>query len=198
MINPIKNKPALIIVLSTITLITILNVLELLSTNKYDIPLNCIYITTIILYFIIVLAIFIIKIKKVISLPISLAVFVSLIFLLYYTIKQPNLIITKNKLQIISIFSTDINLSEIDTMWLSEENFEVIEKINGVDLANYYRGNFFIKNSRDTTKIFVNRLTKPYIYIQQKNKSIIIYNNISRKKTNSDFEYISGLLNKKK
>lgn len=175
--NSNTSAYGLFIVSAFIILITLVD--NFIPSSRFLNYFNVIYIIIVIIAALLVISIVIIHYKNRFSIIICLIILCILGTLLYNTIKQPKLEIIDNKFKFHSIFSYTIKMSDIDSVWISNKDFKILHKVKGADLANYYRGVFFIKDSNKESVLFINKSKNTYIYLLLKDKSQIIYNNIS-------------------
>jgi hypothetical protein len=184
--------------LFTSIFIFILYILEKLFYTEYVKIASALYLISILLYCITVLLLISFSFKKRVVYLISFCIFSLISILFYKTIEEPRIEISYKNLKINSLSSYYIELKEIDSVWISDTNFNINKKINGIDLANYYRGKFIINNRKKPDLLIINKLSKPFIHLKLKDNTQIIFNNTDKRKTINNLYNIKQSLNKKR
>lgn len=183
-------------ILFTSIFIFILYVLKKLFNSEYANIAQNTYLAVILLFCISILLFISFSYKKKGIHFICFCVFCLVLFLFYRTIKEPIIQINKKSLIINTLTTYVIELKDIDSVWVSEVNFNINKKISGTDLANYYRGKFIIDNRKNPDLLIINKLSKPFLHLQLKNNTQIIFNNSEKTKTMQNLYIINQSLNK--
>jgi hypothetical protein len=196
---PNNNKTSIINgILCTSIFIFILYILEKLFSTEFANIANYSYIIIILLYCTTLLLIISFSYRKKGVYLLCICLFCLISSLFYKSIKEPTIQIKNEKLIINTLSTYIIELKDIDSIWTSEKKFNINKKITGIDLANYYRGKFIIDNRKNSDLLIINKLSKPFLHLQLKNNTQIIFNNSDKNKTLQNLQIIKQSLNKSK
>lgn len=126
-----------------------------------------------------------------IAIGVGVLAVVSIILLLFFGNKEPEITFTNQQLQISGIYGNDYNLSDIESVTLINERPVTTFKTNGFDMGGIKKGHFNVQNEGNCL-LFVSGTGK---CIRLKTKSDVIYINFADEtKTEELYGKLEGMV----
>ena len=112
-----------------------------------------------------------------------LIIFTFIIYEFTSTLKDNDIKIVNNKLEILGNYGSEININDLKSITLVNEIPEINSKINGANLEIVKKG-YFNTTKNEKVKLLINSNRKPIILITTKDKKKIYYS--SKEKSNEE------------
>lgn len=126
-----------------------------------------------------------------IAIGVGVLAVVSIILLLFFGNKEPEITFTDQQMQILGIYGNDYNLSDIESVTLINERPVTTFKTNGFDIGGIKKGHFHVQNEGNCL-LFVSGTGK---CIRLKTKSDVIYINFADEtKTEELYGKLEGMV----